>query len=116
MIVAVVWTSEEIRTDFTEKAARRAGRFIAAAGHTLLLSSVGELSKISARSYRAAGGSRLIALLGKPEPGPDETKLFDETICGAGRDELPGRAFQPKRLAIQRLYFSSHLIIVAQHQ
>ena len=94
MIVAIVWPSEETRTDFGEESARRAGRFIAAAGHALLLSSMGELSKTAAHAYRAAKGPRLIGLLDKTESGPDETALFDETICGVRRDELPGRAFQ----------------------
>ncbi len=94
MIVAVVWPSEEIRTDFTDESARRAGRFIAAAGHALLLSSMGELSKTAAHAYRAAEGPRLIGLLDKIELGPDETTLFNETICGIGRDDLPGRIFQ----------------------
>ncbi len=94
MIVAVVWPSEEIRTDFTEESARRAGRFIAAAGHALLLSSMDELSKTAAHAYRAAEGPRLIGLLDKTEPGPDESALFDKTICGVVRNALPSQTFQ----------------------
>ena len=94
MIVALVWPSEEFRTESSVEDAHRAGRYIAAAGHTLLLSSAGGLSKAAARTYRAAEGPRLIGLLEKSEPSPDEAALFDETICGAGRDELPARAFQ----------------------
>jgi hypothetical protein len=100
LIVAVVWPSEEIKTDFTEEAARNAGRFTAAAGYALLVSSMGELSKTAAHAYRAAGGSRLIGLMNKTEPGQDGAILFDETICSIKQDELPGRVFQLSDVAL----------------
>ncbi len=94
MIVAVVWPREISKTSPTEKAARQIGRFIAAAGHALMLSPADALSQFSSEDYRTAGGARLIGLLGQTRPSAVGTSFFDETVCGVRRDEFPDRMFQ----------------------
>ncbi|MEE9274856.1 MAG: hypothetical protein V3V62_06075, partial [bacterium] len=92
MIIAALWpagpSGGECEADPEEAA--RAGRFIAAAGHSLLLAAAEGPARRAGEAYRAAGGGRLIGILPEGSPAPP-ADLFDELISGIPAEALLGR-------------------------
>ena len=90
MRIAVFWPPGEEARPGAVGDAEKAGRYIAAGGHGLLLVSPEEAALAAAEAYREAGGSFLAAAFPAGESaeiGPS----FDERIPGISPAELPAR-------------------------
>lgn len=94
MIVAVIWPADSTATPRKEDDARKTGRYIAAAGHALMVAPSDRLSRTTAEAYRAAGGEHLIGFTNESGFGAGVARPYDKTIQSTPGGDIPEKVFQ----------------------